>query len=67
MGKQSSHAVPPTVIEALDASLHDIAEGRLQDAQAVQEEARRLLAAHDAARASAPSLRRTQPARRSIS
>ena len=44
MDEQSNRTAPRHVIEALDASVRDIAEGRVLDARAVQAEARRMLA-----------------------
>lgn len=38
--------VPQNVIESLDASVRDIAEGRLHDALAVQAEARQMISDH---------------------
>ena len=47
MQRQINPIVPPHIAEALDASLDDIAAGRLQDADAVQAEARQMLAEHE--------------------
>jgi hypothetical protein len=49
MDEQSNRPVPPQTIEALDASVRDVAEGHVVDARAVQSEARRMLADHERA------------------
>ncbi len=64
MDDHATHAAPRHVIEGLDASVRDIADGRVHDAQAVQAEARRMLADHQAARSSAPASRRPVSVRR---
>ncbi len=67
MDDQTNRAAPRPVIEALDASVRDVAEGRVHDAQIVQAEARRMLADYQAARSIVPVLRRLGPARRTRS
>jgi hypothetical protein len=52
MRSHRTSTVPKHIVESLDASLADIAAGRLADADAVQAEARRLLADHEAKRSS---------------
>jgi len=64
MDEQSNHPAPRHVIEALDASVLDIAEGRVLDAHAVQAEARRMLADHERARPGASAPRRDRTVRR---
>ena len=54
MDDQTSQPASQRVIDALDASVRDIAEGNLHDAQSVQAEARRMLADHERARRAAP-------------
>jgi hypothetical protein len=49
MDDQTSRPVSQRVVDALDASVRDIAEGNLHDAQAVLVEARRMLAEHERA------------------
>jgi hypothetical protein len=46
MDAQTGRPVPRHIIEALDASVRDIADGKLHDADSVQAEARRMLADH---------------------
>jgi hypothetical protein len=67
MDDQINRSAPRAVIEALDASVRDIAEGRLQDARAVQADARRMLAEHQAGRSTAPAATRANPPRRNRS
>ena len=50
MQRQISPIVPPHIAEALDASLDDIVAGRLHDVDAVQAEARQMLAEHESNR-----------------
>lgn len=64
MDEQSNRPAPRDVIEALDASVRDIAEGRVLDAHAVQAEARRMLADHERAQSGTPAPRRGRTARR---
>jgi hypothetical protein len=64
MDEQSNRPAPRDVIEALDASVRDIAEGRVLDAHAVQAEARRMLADHERAQSGTPASRRGRTARR---
>jgi len=64
MDDQTSHPASPRVIDALDASVRDIAEGKLHDAQSVQAEARRMLADHERAQRAAPGLPAARSARR---
>lgn len=47
MQRQINPIIPPHITEALDASLDDIAAGRLNDVDAVQAEARQMLAEHE--------------------
>ena len=61
---------PPTsqrVVGALDASVRDIADGKLHDAQSVQTEARRMLADHERAQRAAPRPPAASRARRARS
>jgi len=68
MDDQIRRPVSQRVVDALDASVRDIAEGNLHDAQAVQAEARRMLAEHERAQragsrsAAAPRARRARSA-----
>lgn len=55
------------VIEAMDASIRDIADGRVHDASSVQAEARRILADHEDARSGTSVPRRDRTARRTRS
>ncbi len=50
MDDQTSRQAPRSVIESLDASVSDIAAGRVSDAAAVQNEAKRMLEAFEKAR-----------------
>jgi hypothetical protein len=67
MDDQINRPTPRQVIESLDASLRDVAAGRLHDAHAAQAEARRLLAEYEGAASSGrgphrdTSRRRTRP------
>jgi hypothetical protein len=67
MDEPSNRAAPQHVIEALDASVRDIAAGRVYDARGARAEARRILADHDGARSAEPSLRRETTGRRTRS
>ena len=67
MDEQINRTTPQRVIDALDASVRDIAEGNLHDAQSVQAEARRMLADHERAQRDAPGSRAATPARRARS
>ena len=64
MDEQSNRPAPRHVIEALNANVRDIAEGRVLDAHAVREEARRMLAEHERAQSGTPAPRRDRTARR---
>jgi hypothetical protein len=64
MDDQTNRDAPRDLIEALDASVRDIAEGRAQDAQAVQAEARRMLVDYQTGRSTAPLSGRPVSARR---
>jgi hypothetical protein len=46
MDDQTSHAASQRIVDALDASVRDIAKGDLHDAQSVLDEARHMLADH---------------------
>ena len=46
MDEQTNRDVPQHIVEALDASVEDLAAGRVHEADAVQDEARRMLAEH---------------------
>jgi hypothetical protein len=61
MDEQTSRRAPQDVIEALDSSLRDIAEGNVHNALSVQVEARRLLADHNRDQLTAP---RSPPGKR---
>lgn len=67
MDDQTNRAAPHHVTEPLDASVRDVAEGRVHDAQIVHAEARRMLADYQAARSVAPVSRRPGSARRTRS
>lgn len=67
MDDQANRTAPRHVTEALDASVHNVAEGRVHDAQAVHAEARRMLADYQAARSVASVSRRLGPTRRTRS
>lgn len=67
MDDQANRTAPHRVTEALDASVHDLAEGRVCDAQTVQAEARRMLADHRAMRSVASASRDLTPAQRTRS
>jgi len=64
MDDQTSRPVSQRVVDALDASVRDIAEGNLHDAQAVQVEARRMLAEHEHRQRAAPRSSAAPRARR---
>jgi len=51
MDEQTNRHVPQHIVEALDASVRDVAAGRVHEADAVQAEARHMLAEHEAGRA----------------
>jgi len=51
MDDRINQAAPRHVIEALDASVRDIAEGRVDDALGACDEARRMLGAYEARQA----------------
>jgi len=53
MDEQISRQAPRTLTEELDASVRDLAAGRVGDAGAAQREARRMLEAFEKARAGA--------------
>ena len=53
MQRQINPIVPPHIAEALDASLDDIVAGRLNEVDAVQAEARQMLADHERNRSGA--------------
>jgi len=53
MDEQISRKVPSTLTDGLDASVRDLAAGRVGDAGAAQREARRMLEAFEKARAGA--------------
>jgi hypothetical protein len=57
-GEMDEQTVPQRILEALDASAKDIAAGRVHEADAVQAEARHMLAEHEAGRASSASPRK---------
>ncbi len=63
MDHQISRSAPQHIIKALDDSLRDIAEGNIHDAQAVQAEARRMIAERDRPQPSAPRGSLRKPAR----
>lgn len=65
MGDQIRRKVPQNVIESLDASVRDIAEGRLHDALIVQTEALQMLSDHERAGAAEPSAAKVRRARSS--
>jgi hypothetical protein len=65
MDDLTNRRTPQQVIEALDASVRDIAEGNLHDADSVQAEARRIFADHGPPPPAAPRSVRGKPARRS--
>jgi hypothetical protein len=54
MDAQTSRPVSQRVVDALGASVRDIATGNVLDAQAVQVEARHMLAEHERAQHAAP-------------
>lgn len=51
MDEQTNRDVPQHILEALDASVRDLAAGRVHEADAVQAEARHMLAEHESGRA----------------
>jgi hypothetical protein len=53
MDEQIRQQAPRTLTDALDASTHDLAAGRVSDAGATQREAKRMLEAFEKARAGA--------------
>ncbi len=63
MQRQTNPTVPRHITEALDASLDDIAAGRLNDVDAVQAEARQMLAEHERNRPVAAVLSRAKRTR----
>jgi hypothetical protein len=60
MDEQISRKVPRTPTDGLDASVRDLAAGRVGDAAAAQREARRMLEAFEKARAGGEGRKRTQ-------
>jgi len=64
MDDQTSHPASQRVIDAADASVHDIAAGSVHDAQSVQAEARRMLADYERAQRAVPRSSAANPARR---
>ncbi len=64
MDDQTRRPTPQRIIEVLDASVRDIAEGNVHDAQAVQAEARRILADHERTQPTTPRSPSGKPARR---
>ena len=62
MDEQSNRSAPQHVLEALAASVRDIAAGRVFDARAVQDEARRMLDEHTVA----PESRELPPRRTTL-
>ena len=64
MDEQTRRPVLRHIVEALEASTRDIASGNVHDARSVQGEARRMLADHERARATAPDRRRRSGPRR---
>ncbi|MDB5401865.1 MAG: hypothetical protein JWQ55_3883 [Rhodopila sp.] len=52
--ERTNHPVPRHIIEALDASLRDIADGNVHDAASVQAEARRMVADYERAQPATP-------------
>jgi hypothetical protein len=67
MDEQTNRPAPRHVIEALDASVRDIAAGRVHDALAAQAEAHRMVADHERAGSTPPSPRRDKTVRRTRS
>jgi hypothetical protein len=61
MDEETNRPVPRHIIEALDASVRDIAEGNTRDAESVQDEACRMLADYERTRSATPGL---SPAKR---
>lgn len=61
MDEQVRRQVPQELTDALDASLDDLAAGRVSDARAVQREARRMLEAFEKARVGARNRKRARP------
>jgi hypothetical protein len=64
MDDQSTPPTPQHVIDDIDASLRDIAEGRVHDAKDVQAEARRMLVDHERSRRTAPASAAARATRR---
>jgi hypothetical protein len=62
MDEQVSRQAPRTLTDRLDASVRDIAAGRVDDASAAQREARRMLEEFKKARAGAKGETRKQTA-----
>ena len=67
MDDQTSQPASQRVIDALDASVRDIAADNLHDAQSVQAEAHRILADHERARRAVAAPHAARPARRARS
>jgi predicted transcriptional regulator len=61
MQRQINPIVPRHITDALDASLDNIAAGRLNDVDAVQAEARQMLAEHERSRLVASVKSRAKP------
>jgi hypothetical protein len=64
MDDQARRSARQHIIETLDASVRDIAEGNVHDAQAVQAEARRMLADHERTQRTARRSRSGKPTKR---
>jgi hypothetical protein len=62
MDDRAESTAPPSLIESLDESARDLAEGRVTDAAEVQTEMRRMLADYKAAHAPAHAAKRHGPA-----
>ena len=62
MDEQTSRQAPRTLTDGLDASVRDLAAGRVGDADAAQREARRMLEVFEKARADAKDRTRAKTA-----
>jgi hypothetical protein len=64
MDERTNRPTPRHIIDAVDASVRDLAEGNTHDAQAVQVEANRMLTGHERAKSATPTKQKTRSTRR---
>ena len=63
MSRKSNPNVPPHIIQSLDASLADVAAGRIVDAASVQSDVRQMLAEYERSVSENPKSRRAKQSR----